>query len=135
MNSMLSLAHATLSTGAYVIRERVTAAALQIESPNIEGTSTKVTVAPQDESQFPDLQIWWVEPLAQATSDLCRGSVYSITNPCGYKALTGNADGTCVMLRRSQKLTSTTGTVSATQQRGATNQLWGLRTLIDTVTG
>lgn len=135
IHPMTTSAHAALSTGAYVIRERVTAAALQLQSPNIDSTSAKVTVSPQDESQFPDQQIWWVEPLAEGTGEVGHGSVYSITNPCGYKALTGNADGMFVVLALLQQLMSEPGTVSATQQRGARNQMWALRTMVDTVSG
>lgn len=84
---MATVVPTTISAGSYVIRERETAAVLHVRNPNDWHAASHVLVSPQDESQFPDQQIWWVEPLAHRPGALDNEPVYSITATGSYKAL------------------------------------------------
>lgn len=44
----------------------------------------------QDEGQFKDQQIWWIEPLADYDTNSEKGLVYSITSPGSGKSLEGD---------------------------------------------
>lgn len=83
----------TLPAGAYVIRNRETSTVLHIPHPDaIDQGTISVQARQQDEGQFKDQQIWWVEPLAEYDTDSEKGMVYSITSPGSGKALEGNPD-------------------------------------------
>lgn len=84
---------APVPTGAYIIRNRQTSNVLHAETANAvsEGTTT-VEAHKQDECQFNHHQIWWVEPLAEYTTDSSKGLVYSITSPYSGKALEANPE-------------------------------------------
>lgn len=82
-----------LPTGAYIIRNRQTATVLHTQSADaVTHGVVNVQAYQQDESQFKDQQIWWVEPLADYTTDPSKGVVYSITSPGSGKALEANPE-------------------------------------------
>lgn len=78
---------APLPTGAYIIRNCRTSTVLHTEAPDALATgSTTVYAHEQDEGQFHNQQIWWVEPLADYTGP-SNGTLYSINSPGGGKVL------------------------------------------------
>lgn len=89
---------ATLPAGPYVIRNRETSTVVHIQHPDAiyQGT-TSVQACQQDEGQFKDQQIWWVEPLAEYDTESGNEVVYSITSPGSGKSLEGNPESGNVM--------------------------------------
>lgn len=80
-----------IPAGAYVIRNKQTRTVLHLVAPEPgERASVHEVVAlEQDESQYHNQQIWWVEPLAEvATPEKSQSdAVYLITNLCSGKSL------------------------------------------------
>lgn len=88
---MSNPAHISLPAGPYVIRNRETSTVVHIEYPFAIGQGlTSVQAFQQDEGQYNDQQIWWVEPLAEYDTESENGVVYSITSPGSGKALEGH---------------------------------------------
>lgn len=89
-----------LPTGPYVIRNSETSTVVHIQVPDAERQGiTSVQAFQQDEGQFKDQQIWWIEPLAEYDSESEKGLVYSITSPGSGKALEGDpAESKLVLL-------------------------------------
>lgn len=86
-------ASAVAPTGAYVIRNRKTSTVLHIQYPDAKHQDTSLQAYKQDESQFADQQIWWLEPLADYNgADSDKGVVYSITSPGSGKSLDTNPE-------------------------------------------
>lgn len=83
----------TLSAGPYVIRNRMTSTVLHMEHLDINKDGCNVLAFKQDEGQFKNQQIWWIEPLAEYGSEDEKpgdGLVYSITNPASGRSLDTN---------------------------------------------
>lgn len=97
----------TLPAGPYVIRNRETSTVLHIPHPDaIDQGTISVQARQQDEGEFKDQQIWWIEPLAKHNTDPDKGTLYSITSPGSGKALEGNPDsGTAVLVMTWEMLT------------------------------
>lgn len=92
-NTMSTPAPAPLPTGAYIIRNRETSTVLHAQSSEIGiHDATSVLANQQDEGQFKDQQIWWVEPLADYAANSSKSLVYSITSPGSGKALEANPE-------------------------------------------
>lgn len=88
-----------ITPGAYVIRNK-SSPVLHIQDPNVKATLSALTLFGQDENQYRNQQIWWVEPLPSLNpgDDDSGGMMYSITNPASGWSLDLNpgaaADGT-----------------------------------------
>lgn len=91
----------TLPAGPYVIRNRETSTVVHIQVPDaIRQGNTSVQAFQQDEGQFKDQQIWWIEPLADYDTQSEKGLVYSITSPGSGKALEGDpASGEALLFK------------------------------------
>lgn len=90
---MSSPVSAVVPAGAYVIRNRKTSTVLHIQHPDAKHQDTSLQAYQQDESQFADQQIWWLEPLANYNdADSSKGVVYSISSPGSGKSLDANPD-------------------------------------------
>lgn len=80
-----------ISAGAYVIRNKHTRTVLHLVSPwpGAGKDTSDVVASEQDENQYHDQQIWWIEPLENVRGVGWGQSdyIYSITNPCSRKAL------------------------------------------------
>lgn len=84
---------ATLPAGPYVIRNQHNSTVLHIQhSDALHQSAYSIQASHQNESQFKDQQIWWVEPLADHDSDSTKGAVYSICSPGSGKVLEANPE-------------------------------------------
>lgn len=82
---------ASLPAGPYVIRNRYNSAVVHIQHADATHQGIySVQAYQQDEGQFKDQQIWWIEPLADFDTDSAKGVVYSISSPGSGKLLEGN---------------------------------------------
>lgn len=83
---------ASLPTGAYIIRNRLSSTVLQ--TPTVDAAQGKIIVhaQPQDEAQLDPQNIWWVEPVAEKSTDPSKGPIYSITHPNSGTALEASAE-------------------------------------------
>lgn len=82
---------AVVPAGAYVIRNRKTSTVLHTQHPYAKLQDTSLQAYQQDESQFADQQIWWLEPLANYNgADSGKGVIYSITSPGSGNSLDAN---------------------------------------------
>lgn len=80
-------------TGPYVIRNCKTSTVLHIQRPDAKHQDTSLQAYQQDEDQFADQQIWWLEPLADYNGpDSDKEIVYSITSPGSGKSLDANPE-------------------------------------------
>lgn len=89
---MSSPAPATFTAGPYVIRNCKTSTVVHIQHPDASHQGTSVQAFQQDEGQFSDQQIWWIEPLANYDMGTEKGLVCSITSPGSGKALDANPE-------------------------------------------
>lgn len=96
--------------GAYVIRNRHTLTVLHIETATLGTDYSRVLAFEQDENQYRDRQVWWIEPLSDPESDE-EGILYSITNTACGKTLDEEY----------------TGDVCASRAHGATWQAWRIQ--------
>lgn len=79
--------------GPYVIRNRYNSTVVHIQHADaIHQGIYSVQAFQQDEGQFNDQQIWWIEPLADYDTDSAKGVVYSITSPGRGKLLEGSPE-------------------------------------------
>lgn len=80
-----------ITPGAYVIRNKQTKTVLHIvaPAPGDRMSVPEVVAFEQDENQYHDQQIWWIEPLADTKSIVGHlgDMIYSITNTCSGKSL------------------------------------------------
>lgn len=86
----------TPSAGPYVIRNKLTSTVLHMEHRDLNKDGCNVLAFKQDEGQFKNQQIWWIEPLAEYGSENEKpedGLVYSITNPATGRSLDTNPEG------------------------------------------
>lgn len=74
-----------ITSGPYVIRNRHTSTVLHIEDSTFHSNYSKLVAFEQDENQYRDKQVWWVEPLPDPEDG--EGVVYSITNTSCRKSL------------------------------------------------
>lgn len=75
-----------ITPGAYVIRNRHTSTVLHIKTATINSDYSPVLAFEQDENQYRDKQVWWIEPLPDSENDE-EGALYSITNTSCGKSL------------------------------------------------
>lgn len=73
-----------LTPGAYVIRNK-SSSVLHIQDPNVKASLSTVILFDQNENNYRDQQIWWIEPLPSYTSP--EGMLYSITNTASGRSL------------------------------------------------
>lgn len=88
-----------LPAGPYVIRNRETSTVVHIQHPDAvyQGT-TSIQAYQQDEGQYKDQQIWWIEPIADYNTGPKKEVVYSITSPGSGKSLEENPESGKAML-------------------------------------
>lgn len=71
-----------LPAGAYVIRNRQALTVLHIPPPDTDIRYLNILAYGQNEDQFKDQQVWWIEPLADYVGPGAeKGVLYSITSP------------------------------------------------------
>lgn len=87
-----ALVPATLSAGAYVIRNHQVGLVLHVQVARSTPDNVRLHACPQDENRFPSQQIWWIEPLAHHDAAAEHELVYSITCTGSGKALDGSMD-------------------------------------------
>lgn len=82
---------AVLPAGAYVIRNRQALTVLHIPPPDTDIQDLNILANGQNEDQFKDQQIWWIEPLADYVGPGAeKGVLYSITSPSSGRSLCVN---------------------------------------------
>ena len=80
-----------IPTGAYVIRNKQTSLVVHLPVSDVATAhNSKVVAFDQDEHQYRDQQIWWVEALPDYEDDGSaekEGWLYSITSACNGTAI------------------------------------------------
>lgn len=93
-----------ITTGAYIIRNKMRSTVLHIEHYN-KRDCTSLLAFEQDEGNYGGQQIWWIEPLCDHDDNEAeKGMVYSITSPSSGGAIdmppttgTGGVLGVCLL--------------------------------------
>lgn len=86
-----------IPTGTYVIRNRQTSTVIHVDNPNTTNASLNkkwsVVACEQNESRYPEQQVWWIEPSPASGDDDGEAVTYSITNCATGRCLDGNLGG------------------------------------------
>ncbi|KAH8149332.1 uncharacterized protein LAJ45_06411 [Morchella importuna] len=124
-----------IPTGSYVIRNRQTSTVIHVDNPNTTNASLNkkwsVVACEQNESRYPEQQVWWIEPIPTSGDDDGEAVTYSITNCATGRCLDANLGGANAYFMPRHEVTKGEWRLVAYQNSGAPWQKWRIENVSD----
>ncbi|KAH0612444.1 uncharacterized protein H6S33_010496 [Morchella sextelata] len=130
-----------IPTGSYVIRNKQTSSVIHVDNPATASASLNkkwsVVACEQNESRYPEQQVWWVEPFPTSgggdddDDDDGEAVTYSITNCATGRCLDANLGGANAYYMPRHEATKGEWRLVAYENKGAPWQKWRIENVSD----